>query len=150
MGRYKKPSNKMFPPKPKSLRCPAWMCDDGRELWRKLGPELVRQGVITVLDKTAFEMLCQTYGLMKKAERELLEIKSLAISNGRKDSAKKHPLVAVYRGFSTQFRVLSADFGLTPTSRGRVNVDSSSFTEDPGGEFFETSPNVRDIRQAKK
>jgi len=141
MSRYKNPdlNNRLQPPAPKSFRVPAWMGEDGRKLWKQLSPILIKQGVITVLDKTAFEMLCSSYGILKRIENDLAGADPL-VSDGR-GGQKKNPLFTIHKQQVDQFSALAKDFGLTPVSRGRISVNPD-LVEDDLMTFLETNHKV--------
>ena len=71
-----------------------------------------------------------TFSLMKRAEAELVKAENLSIPDGRKNGFKKHPAAAVYKSFSEQFRKCCSDFGLNPTSRGRIDAGSLAGDDD--------------------
>ncbi len=127
MGRYQNPDNKLTPPTAKSFRCPSWLNDDAKGLWRDLAPRLLKLGVLCAIDRAAFEALCTMYGRMKSIERELAISNSL-VSDGRK-GLKKNPLESSYRSSCELFRKLAADFGITPLSRTRISITTDTTDE---------------------
>jgi P27 family predicted phage terminase small subunit len=124
MSRYKKPAlgNSLQPPRSKVYRCPSWLSNEAKELWRDLAPRLLKLGVLTALDRAAFTALCVTYGRMWQIEREFAKADAL-VSDGR-GGLKKNPLESSYKGICEMFRKLAGDFGLTPVSRGRISIDA--------------------------
>ena len=91
----------------------------GKELWEKLGRELIVTGVMTTPDLIAFEMLCSTFGRYKIYE----------------DYIAKSPLTNIdgkHGGRSAQSQQMNADlsmciklmqqFGLTPSDRNRLGI----------------------------
>ena len=106
-------------PQPKGCditKCPAWLCSEGKKEWKRLASSLKESGILTELDTSAFAVLCQMRG-------EYIE--------GTKN---KEPVSMAH---VTQMRLLAAEFGLTPSSRSKVEavpleVESD---DDPWSEF---------------
>lgn len=114
---------------------------EARELWRALAPQLARAGVLKKTDLPALEMLCLHYAVARAALEKMLtdgkvEVEDaegrlytvsddrLAVVADTKDGIKKHPAVSVLRENSLAFRGYLAEFGLTPSSRVRIQTDS--------------------------
>jgi P27 family predicted phage terminase small subunit len=89
--------------------------------WRKLAPELVRIGLLTLADVTAFGSYCQVVGRWIKAEREL-NSQSLTIPAGDGTSTKVNPLVHVASTAQRDLIAAAAQFGMTPAGRARLNA----------------------------
>jgi phage terminase small subunit len=74
---------------------PKWLGRYGRSLWRRLAPLLVKQGVLTVIDLPALEMLADEWDNIRRNPQE----------NGARDRLRKWML----------------EFGLTPSARSRIS-----------------------------
>ncbi len=72
---------------------------DGAELWKTLGPQLIKAGVLQVVDLTALEQLCHTWQHWRAKARGGLEI----------TASENNALKALF-----------VEFGLTPSARRRV------------------------------
>lgn len=44
---------------------PAWICEEGKRIWRDLGPNLLRDGHLTASDTRAFARYCHLEGLFE-------------------------------------------------------------------------------------
>lgn len=97
----------------KRAECPAWLTGDARLLWKRVAPEAIRKGLLTVLDLPAFEALCQSYARWRQFEKLTGRNLELAISKGYRNAAVKE------RQLMLQF---GARFGFDPSSRSNVKV----------------------------
>jgi len=103
-----------------------------RRLWKDLAPSLEALGVLTQADLAAFELLCNHYGFAVEAAA-ILRAEGLTLQEPAawdKETGevtawrtKKHPVAQIFRENSTAFRMMAGEFGLTPSSRARLDVD---------------------------
>jgi P27 family predicted phage terminase small subunit len=100
---------------------PEYLDDDAAAEWRKLAPELVRIGLLTLADVTAFGSYCQVVGRWIKAERAL-KGQDLVIEAGDGTSTKVNPLVHVASAAQRDLLSAAAQFGMTPAGRARLNA----------------------------
>jgi P27 family predicted phage terminase small subunit len=89
--------------------------------WRKLAPELVRIGLLTLADVTGFGAYCQLVGRWIKAERAL-NGQELVIATEDGTSTKVNPLVHVASAAARDLLSAAAQFGMTPAGRARLNA----------------------------
>ncbi|MGB3346641.1 MAG: phage terminase small subunit P27 family [Candidatus Humimicrobiia bacterium] len=124
----KRPLNENEPkPIPIDLKCPDWLLAEAKEEWKRLAPELERLGLLTKIDKVSFEAYCQSYAKWKKAEK-FLKKHGMTIKIPQKDEygnvvsiqVKKFPEVSIANECLKQIRSFASEFGLTPSSRGRL------------------------------
>lgn len=118
-------------PKPKTFRNgeypdpPEWMADDtvSCEEWERLAPELARLGLLTVIDLSAFEMLCRAYSQWRKIDAEIKGLKSLYFQTPS-GYIQQVPQVSLAGRYYKQYKDLATEFGLTPSARGRMSLPS--------------------------
>lgn len=84
-----------LPDAPKYLKGP------GLELWNKLGPQLIRCGVLQVVDTYALEQLCYAWQKFRERAEEGYEV----------TASENNALKALWQ-----------EFGLTPAARRRVTA----------------------------
>jgi P27 family predicted phage terminase small subunit len=105
----------------------------GRKAWKRLTPELVRYNLLSIVDRDALAMLCQTIGRIEMVETSLAATQSLLASRGEDPAAAllsstpngmevQHPLYQVLNRETEKARNLLAEFGLTPAQRARVST----------------------------
>ena len=128
----KRPLN-LNEPKPISIapECPDWLLDDAKKEWKRLAPELERLGLLTILDMAAFAGYCQSYAKFKAAERFLKKNgTTYRIPKKNKEGEvisvyiAPSPEVAIANQCLKQIIALASEFGLTPSSRGRIYLPS--------------------------
>lgn len=128
----KRPLNENEPiPQSIAPECPDWLLAEAKKEWKRLAPELERLGLLTVIDRVAFAAYCQSYAKWKKAEK-FLKKHGMTIKIPEKDEfgnvisikVKKFPEVSIANECLKQIRSFASEFGLTPSSRGRIFLPS--------------------------
>ena len=134
----RRPLNKNEPkPIPIAPECPEWLSNKAKEEWARAAPVLERLGLLTELDRAVFAGYCQNYGKWVEAEKFLKE-KGTTYAYPRKDKdgntislyIAPYPQVAIARQCMELIIKLCAEFGMTPSSRGRMSLPGED-TEDP-------------------
>jgi len=100
----------------------------GIELYRRVGPKLVKNGYLDDVDYDLFIALCESYHLLRMAMVEL-KADGLSIDGGR-GVKKKHPTFAIYRVVFDNFSKLCNHFGLSPLARGEKFVITEKTTKE--------------------
>jgi len=118
----KRPINKKEPkPKVVNNKSPEWLSASGKETWKKLSPMMKNLGILTEIDEVAFTMLCQEYGRYIDAQKKVNETNVLhRTPNGNVTTS---PYLWVSNKAYDNFCRLMAEFGMTPSSRTRIQVD---------------------------
>ena len=127
-------------PKPELIapECPDWLLDDAKEEWKRMSIKLERIGMLTSVDGAAFAGYCQSYAKWKKAE-EFIKKFGFTYKIPKKDKEGSvvsifiaaFPEVAIARSSLEHVRQFCAEFGLTPSSRGRMSLPSNKEEDDP-------------------
>jgi len=124
----KRPLNENEPiPQSIASECPDWLLAEAKKEWKRLAPELEKLGLLTSIDRAAFAGYCQSYAKWKKAEK-FLKKHGMTIKIPQKDEygnvvsiqVKKFPEVSIANECLKQIRSFASEFGLTPSSRGRI------------------------------
>jgi P27 family predicted phage terminase small subunit len=87
--------------------------------WRRVGPELYRLGLLTVLDTSAFAAYCIAYGRWHLAEQMLAEAGAFT-AKGSTGNTVVNPLLKIAAQAARDLIRLGNEFGLTPSARARV------------------------------
>ena len=123
----KRAINKREPkPKRETPRCPIWLTPEAKKFWKQIVPELRRLGVLTVIDGAALAGLCQCYARWRAAEEFIAtngECYPLRDGHGKLRYMQQFPQVSIARNLLHQLRGLYQEFGLTPASRTRLQVE---------------------------
>src|SRR5450830_364039 len=130
-------------PLPIAPECPDWLLDDAKEEWKAMSAILERLGILTSVDKAAFAGYCQSYAKWKKAE-EFIKKFGFTYKIPKKDKdgdvvsifISAFPEVSISRSSLEHVRQFCAEFGLTPSSRGRISLPSNKEDEDPMEKLF--------------
>jgi P27 family predicted phage terminase small subunit len=124
-------------PKPDSaiIPCPEYLREDeiAYEEWNRIVPELYKLGLLTNIDRTVLELYCSQYSMYRKALREVEE-KGITTTNIR-NGDKAHPATQIVRESAKLIKAFAVEFGLTPSSRGRIQLPSGD-NEDPMEKWF--------------
>ena len=117
----RRPINKREPKPRKSVRCPGWLSPKAKAEWQRLAPELLRLGLLTMVDQSAFAMFCTAVAEVQLAQENIR-------GNGRTyqvdDLMKPNPAVGQLKAFMQEARAWGALFGLTPADRSRLEVST--------------------------
>jgi P27 family predicted phage terminase small subunit len=109
----KRPLNRREPrPQLEGVRCPSTLTGRARKEWRRLAPELVRQGVLTVADRGVFETYC-------RLTQEVEEYQDLVVRVGT-EASHRLGYASHLMKLRTQLRLHAAELGLSPSSRSSV------------------------------
>ena len=116
-------------PRPTAPACPDWLAAEGKAEWRRVAPELERLGLLTVLDRAGLTAYCQCWADFR-AYSEIIA-KEGSVIEGHRGGQRKHPLLPALRQAMDAVRVWAQEFGMTPSSRGRMSVGTVDEEEEP-------------------
>lgn len=146
-----KPINKNEPkPLAAEPTCPAHLKGEARREWKRLIPELMTLGLMSRIDRGAFAGYCQCWARWVEAEKALAEgglvvrkylprPSKRPVGRPRKDEVEPaaaqpepeplfnlvvSPYVRIVNETLQQMRLYLVEFGLTPSSRAGLSVDS--------------------------
>jgi P27 family predicted phage terminase small subunit len=114
--------------------CPGHLDDVGRAEWERIVPQLEQLGVLTRVDGAALSLYCGAFAEMLAAEAAVREYGQL-IQTGQ-GGRKANPAVAIARQARGQVHRLLVEFGLTPSSRSRLQASSHEQPKDALEEFL--------------
>jgi P27 family predicted phage terminase small subunit len=120
----KRPLNQREP-KPKTTLppCPRHLSAEARKEWRRMGGELARMGVVTVVDRAALAAYCVAYARWADAEAQVTKLGTVVkTANG---NLIQNPYLAVANRAMDQMMKAAGEFGMTPSSRSRVQVQQA-------------------------
>jgi P27 family predicted phage terminase small subunit len=115
-------------PRPVPPERPAWLTGEARREWDRIVPELDRLGLLTVVDRAALAGYCQSYSRWVQAERVLKrEGMTFATLTGY---IQQRPEVAIAQKYLQLVKAFCAEFGLTPSARGRMTIPGQDDEEE--------------------
>jgi P27 family predicted phage terminase small subunit len=138
--------------------CPPHLYKEAKKEWKRITPELQRYGLISKLDRSALALYCQSWAMLVHAEEQLARAMKIAEQKRVEAEAKGEiweggdgsvvmttngnmvysPYWVMANRAREQVDKFQANFGLSPSSRGRVNpsnfLQASLFNEEGEGE----------------
>lgn len=92
--------------------------------WHRITKELHELRIITVIDRVALVAYCQAWADYIKACEQILEEGEVLISD--KGNAYQNPWTGIRTNAMDRLLRISAEFGMTPSSRSRLKVQTAS------------------------
>lgn len=114
--------------------CPNHLKGVARQEWLRITKELKGLGMISKLDRAALAVCCTAYADYVKACNKLTKEGEVIISD--KGGLYQNPWVAIKKRSMDQIIKFYAEFGMTPSSRTRVQVNTPSEEEEMAGFLF--------------
>jgi P27 family predicted phage terminase small subunit len=125
----KRPLNNNEPkPEKKAPRCPSWLEPEAKKEWKRMAKTLEAIGVLTQIDAAAFAGYCQAYARWKEAEEFLS--KHGTIFKTPSGYIQQVPQVSIAQTYLKIMKDFCSEFGLTPSARSRIRIDSETSTND--------------------
>jgi len=127
------PGKRPLPPRARTAphvpTCPAELSDEAKKEWRRLTKELAAAGLLTRMDREALALLCAAYARWVEAEAAIRKY-GLVIKSPS-GFPMQSPYLAIANKALDQVRLLLAEFGMSPSSRTRVQVAPQKDEDDP-------------------
>lgn len=113
-------------PKPPSVvpDCPEHLQGPARTEWKRITAELLKLKLIAQVDRAALAAYCMAWGDMVKATNKLKKEGEVIISD--KGGMYQNPWVSIRNSAMERVLKISAEFGMTPSSRTRVRVQEQT------------------------
>lgn len=121
-------------PRPVAPKCPDWLDLIGKREWRRIVPELDRLGLLTTVDMAALASYCTLYSTIVQCER-VIQAEGFTALVGEKGYLQQRPEVAIRQKAILAIKAFCAEFGLTPSSRGRMTVPEKD--DDEGADLLD-------------
>lgn len=123
-------------PKPEVVipDCPQHLKGAARTEWNRLAKELHALKIITKIDRAALAVCCTAWADYVKACNKLEKQGEVIISE--KGGMYQNPWVAIKKRSMDQVQKFYAEFGMTPSSRSRVQVDMPDEGDEMAGFLF--------------
>jgi len=109
--------------------CPDWLAAEAKAEWKRLGPMLHNAGLLKLVDRAAFTVLCSSIGHLRRIDAELA--KADIVTTGSMGQARANPLHSLRAQYAEQIRRMCGEFGLTPASRYKVGSTEPLRDPDP-------------------
>ena len=145
-GTFRNDRNPAEEPEPtivdKVPSCPPHLGRHAKAIWKRLAPEMVRAGVLTVVDVPALEILCSTYQDYRDAREAVFlnekgkpqTLRQYLRGRNSQTMPEYNALKAAY----ATYKSYAVEFGLTPSSRNRIDLKPAKAAEaDPMEELLD-------------
>jgi len=103
---------------------PSWLSEDGQKAFSELSTLLHDMSVLTQADEIALTLLCDAYSEYKKAKESVNKFGATIDIISREGNSKPtiRPEVQIANQSFVRIFQLLKEFGLTPSSRAKVNA----------------------------
>jgi P27 family predicted phage terminase small subunit len=134
-------------PKPKKINNgipepPEHLSEYAKKEWYYVVGSLHQCGILTDIDRGGLAMYCQSYARWKKAEEAIQLMAEKNPSGGglviktTNGNMIQNPLVGTANTAMRDAMRFAAEYGLTPSSRARLEIDEESENQDEEGEKY--------------
>jgi P27 family predicted phage terminase small subunit len=102
---------------------PAWLHEEAQTEWRRLAPVLGQHGALAETDADALAAYCEAFTTWKHATARLRQF-GMVVKRSKADGELPviSPYVKIAHQAMAHMRAFLVEFGMTPSSRGRVQV----------------------------
>lgn len=105
-------------------KCPGHLSKEAQKEWKRIAPMLDSSGVLTDADTIPLGNLCEAYATLKKAQEQL--DKTGLLVKAPSGYIMQSPLVSIVNSSMEMVNKLCREFGMTPSSRTRLEVDPNN------------------------
>ncbi len=118
-------------PKPKSdkVKMPTFLSPAAKKCWRRVSKTLSEAGLLTNLDVDALATYCEAFARWVDANEKVEKM------GGVIKSPNGYPIINPYLSISNkaqeQMKTMITEFGMTPSSRTKIDVKVEEEIEDP-------------------
>ena len=103
---------------------PTWLSEEGQKSFIELSTLLHDMSVLTQADEVSLTLLCDAYGDYKQAKEVINTLgptQDVTSREGHTKSIQRPEVLIANQAFTRVFQLLK-EFGLTPSSRAKVNA----------------------------
>jgi len=124
-----------FPP------APEWLDDIAKEEWNRVAPMLANCKLLTEADTKALEAYCKCWSRYIEAEKQMDELGSTIFQPSQKSKyIQQLPQIAIAQKYLKLCKDFMAEFGLTPSSRGRMQLPGENDEDEMETLFRKSMP----------
>jgi len=104
-------------------QAPEWLDEVAKEEWNRVAPMLANSKLMTEADTKALEAYCKCWSRYIEAEKQMDDIGSTIFQPNQKSKyIQQLPQVAIAQKYLKLCKDFMTEFGLTPSSRGRMQL----------------------------
>jgi len=101
-------------------KAPEHLNKEARAVWARVAPGLYTSGLLTELDAEALGAFCVCSARLAEAERHLAAEGPTTV--GARGAMRQSPWLSIAAAARRQMLSLAQEFGMTPSSRGRIKA----------------------------
>jgi P27 family predicted phage terminase small subunit len=117
-------------------QCPDFLSPIARTEWQRITEQLSALGLVSELDRAALAAYCVAYGRWVEAEERLRQFGPI-YKSPKTGQLTQNPFLRVANNAMAQMCRLLVEFGMTPSSRMRINIDAATAgVHDPASLYF--------------
>jgi len=120
----KRPLNKREPKTSRVAKCPSWLTAEAKKEWNRIAPILKEMEILTAADQSALAVYCQAYADYIQAQK-IIDKEGMTYEYTNKAGVSNivtRPEVVIAHKNAETIRKFCVEFGLTPSSRGRIQL----------------------------
>jgi len=125
--------------------CPKHLDKAARAEWKRVSAELSICGLLTTVDRAALAAYCSAWSRWVAAE-EQIAAQGLVIISPKSGYPVQNPYVGIANTSLDIMRKFATEFGMTPSSRSRISVESAQ-GGDPLADLQQEFDSDRDSRR---
>ena len=127
----RRPLNKKEPKPTGMPTCPRHLSKEAKAEWRRIAKELKTIGLLTTVDRAALAAYCQHWAHWVEAEQKLQEDGISLVYRSPGGMYRKNPWLQVADEAMKGMLSFLGEFGMTPSSRTRIQVEKPQAEADP-------------------
>ena len=114
---------------------PEELSEPARKYWKDVRVRLIESGMANNLDREALIILCEQWCTMLLATEEVRKYGMVRPSAKNADVYVRNPYITIMNQTSDRVMKILSEFGMTPTSRQRLKVESADPRAGKTGDF---------------
>ena len=102
---------------------PRWLSKYARSEWRYITPKLDAVGLLTKIDRGELAAYCEAFGKFREATEALQREGNEMVVQTHNGNYVQSPWVSIQNKAAEAMHKYAQQFGMTPSSRTRINVE---------------------------
>lgn len=135
----RKKAEEKLTPDSDNIKRPKWLKHDkiAQREWRKLEPELKELGLLTNIDTGALAHCVKAYSMSVRLQKKIEEEGATIEHTNTKGATNEieNPKVKAAQKYYKRYEKMLKQFGLTPSARASLAINTNVEEEGTGGEF---------------
>lgn len=132
----KRPLNKNEPQYSGVPTAPKHLDKAAKQEWKRISKDLESAGVLTTVDRAALAAYCAAYSRWAAAETNIQKFGM--VIKAPSGYPIQNPYVTIANTAMGNMHKFATEFGLTPSSRSRIQVEPQKTDPDPFAEFMKS------------